>query len=494
METISHSEITEKALSLINLVNFKVLASLDPKEKLQRKHYVVFGINELLRVMLANGWDMCMQNGFAYIYNGAYWKKIGDAELCKFLGDALHRMGVRYVDANHYQYKEELYEQFKSTALPPRVIENNEVTLINLQNGTFEISSTSQRLSRPNSLDFLKYQLPFKYDEAASALMFEKYLNTALPDVEAQKVLAEYAGYVFIKHGNFKLEKSLMITGSGSNGKSVFFEIMSAMLGKENITNFSLEKITSHDYSRAMLDGKLLNYCSDIGTKLDTAVFKQMVSGEPVEARLPFGKPFTLVNYAKLLFNCNTLPQNVEHNEAFFKRLIIVPFNNTIPLEEQDPSLPLKIIDQELSGVFNWVMGGLKRLIKQGKFTHCKLIEDFVQQYRRESNNVQLFLDDSYLQKSANQKIDLRELYQSYSLFCKDYGYKPLSKINFKKRMINMEISVENTAYGEVARLVSNIPKPLPLAHPTIVKPDDSVTEILNKIVKKGTASSKPLF
>jgi putative DNA primase/helicase len=70
-----------------------------------------------------------------------------------------------------------------------------------------------------------------------------------------------------------------------------------------------------------MLDNKLVNYASEINGKMDVALFKQLVSGEPVDARLPYGVPFTLKNYAKLVFNCNELPRSVEHTEAFLQEV-----------------------------------------------------------------------------------------------------------------------------------------------------------------------------
>jgi putative DNA primase/helicase len=44
-------------------------------------------------------------------------------------------------------------------------------------------------------------------------------------------------------------------------------------------------------YFRAKLANKLVNYASEINGKLEASIFKQLVSGEPVEARLPYGQP-----------------------------------------------------------------------------------------------------------------------------------------------------------------------------------------------------------
>ena len=86
-----------------------------------------------------------------------------------------------------------------------------------------------------------------EYNPQAKAPLFEAYLNRVLPDIKRQKILAEYLGFVFIKHGSNRLkeEKALILYGTGANGKSVFFEIVSALLGAENISNYSSNKISA---------------------------------------------------------------------------------------------------------------------------------------------------------------------------------------------------------------------------------------------------------
>ena len=78
----------------------------------------------------------------------------------------------------------------------------------------------------------------------------------------------------------------------------------------------------------------MVNYASELNRGLEADTFKQLISGEPIEARLPYGQPFTLTDYAKFIFNCNELPTEVEHTHAFFRRFLIVPFPVTIPEAE----------------------------------------------------------------------------------------------------------------------------------------------------------------
>jgi len=68
----------------------------------------------------------------------------------------------------------------------------------------------------------------------------------------------------------------------------------------------------------------------------------------------------------------------------------------------QDIDLSKKIIENELSGVFNWVLSGLDRITRQRGFTKCTVAENELEQYRRESDSVEMFLAENDYKKSVN--------------------------------------------------------------------------------------------
>ena len=328
---------------------------------------------------------------------------------------------------------------------------NKDKVLINLLNGTFEISKQGTNLKQFDHSDFITYQLPFEYNPQSKAPLFEEYLNRVLPDKECQRVLAEYLGFIFIKHGSntLKEEKALILYGKGANGKSVFFEIVTAMFGNENVSNYSLQSLTEEKgFYRARISNKLVNYASEIGGKLETSLFKQMVSGEPVEACLKYGQPFTMRQYAKFIFNCNELPKDVEYTYAFFRRFLIIPFNITIPPSEQDKQLHCKIIEKELSGVFNWVLEGLNRLLLQNKFSDCEAAQRAIDQYKIESDSVQMFLRENEYSVSATNEIPLKELFNEYRNYCIESGFKACSVKTFSERLKHTGYETVRKGYG----------------------------------------------
>lgn len=478
-----HSEILEKLLEQFDVIDFVALAypkvldwreklkGLDPKsdeakelqkqiesKKINIKHYLILSVEEAHRKAVENNWNLCKNNDFIYLYNSTFWDEIDKETFQKFLGEASEKMGVDKFNSRFYEFRDKLFKQFMTIAYLPTPEADKNKVLINLQNGTFEITPDKKGLRPFNPDDFLTYQLPFSYDPDAKAPLFEKFLNEVLPDVQRQNVLAEFMGLVFIKHGSesLKIEKALILHGTGANGKSVFFEVVSALLGTNNVSNYSMQSLTNENgYFRARLANKLVNYASEINGKLESSYFKQLTSGEPIEARLPYGSPMILTDYARLIFNVNQLPKDVEHTNAFFRRFLIIPFEITIPESQQDKTLHSKIIDKELAGVFNWVLDGLERLLNQKGFSECEASQLAVNQYKLESDSVQLFLTDNDYEPDPINSTLIKDIYLSYRTYCNEDGVPPVKKGNFIKRLKDNGYTVDNIAGNKLAVFVS---------------------------------------
>ena len=206
-----------------------------------------------------------------------------------------------------------------------------------------------------------------------------------------------------------------------------------------------------------MISNKLVNYASEINGKLEASIFKQLVSGEPVEARLPYGRPFTVLNYAKLIFNCNELPWEVEHTHAFFRRFLIINFDVTIPEAEQDKDLAKKIISSELPGVLNWALEGLRRLLEQRQFTYCEAVELARKQYEIEADSVKLYLQEYMYQSSSNEFQQMQLFYKDYRDFCDREGCAPVKRNKFKNRLKNIGFVFERRNAGEVVFVTTKL-------------------------------------
>ncbi len=441
------SEVLTQLLEEFQPVDFRDYLDVPEGNNIKQKQLVVGIVKVILGTVSDKKWGMARRNDSTYVFNGKYWQHTEASILRTFLGKAAEKMGIDWKEAAHYEFQDKLLKQFEAAAnfLDPKP--GGKHTLINLQNCTLEINGRSFKKRPHNPDDFLTYILPFEYDPKADAPLFIQYLDRVLPDTASQRVLGEFLGYTFTK--DLKLEKCGILYGDGQNGKSVMFDIVNAVMGRENISNFSLGSL-KQEHNRAMIADKLINYGSEIKGDIESDIFKQLVSGEPTSACFKYRNPFIMEDIPKLMFNANTFPKDVEHSTAYFRRFLIIPFTETISEEEKDPDLAQKIIRNELPGILNWIMIGLDRILHQRKFSECAAANEVLNTFKRESDSVALFLEQEGWIANANRSVLLKEAYGHYKSFCIDEGFRALSSGNFRKRLNFHRIGSQKTNQGQV--------------------------------------------
>lgn len=457
-------------VDLVNTLQVKIKDSLTKYQnkegdidpfKIPQNLYVVAIVHEIMDAAKKINLGVFVKHGAIYIYNGKYWQEVGDEDIKRVLSNLAIKLGFYSpATAQTSDFKKKLFTQFMDTGLDGvKFDESNKKILINLRNGTLEIDKNNVKLRDHNRDDFLTYVLNYDYDENATTPIFSKFISEVLPDQTAQKVLQEFMGYVFTT--NLKLEKVAVLYGSGANGKSVFFEIMSELMGKDNLSFKGLGEICMRgergDNHRSQLEGKLINYASELNPQgADIEIFKALVSGEPISARRLFKNVFTMSNSAKLIFNANKLPTETERTHGFFRRFLIIPFSVTITEDKKDIHLHNKIIDAELSGVLNWAINGLKRLLEKENFTHSDAIEKAVSDYQKETNSVALFAEEENFVADDNGAYYNQMLYEEYKEWCKDSGMKSFNSVNFSKEFGKLGFERARTSKGRYFKVLKS--------------------------------------
>jgi putative DNA primase/helicase len=245
------------------------------------------------------------------------------------------------------------------------------------------------------------------------------------------------------------MEKMLIMFGSGSNGKSTLENIITQMIGSENICSYPLTELCDEKgYHRAQLAGKMLNIVTEMGgSKINYDYLKGIISHESISARNPFGKPFNFKPEAKLIVSTNTLPHG-EPTHGFWRRILLVPFDVIIPEEKQNKNLVNDICENELSGIFNLALQGIQRLVEQQQFSYSEEMKKAIDKYMRETDSVRSFIEDESWEKSDVNKILLKDLLVHYQSYCEASGYTPCSMNKFGNRLRDNGINVEKSSGG----------------------------------------------
>ena len=205
---------------------------------------------------------------------------------------------------------------------------------------------------------------------------------------------------------------------------TTLLNLFKVFIGEDNISAVSLEKLLRNDFALAELYGKMANIHDDISDKAlsYTGGFKMLTGGGTITAEKKYKKPFTFINYAKLIFTTNKLPESHDKTSAFFRRWIPINFPNIFEGNKKDTKILDKITTQnELSGLFNLAVVGLKNLMKNECFSNDISTDEMCVLYEKMSNSLFAFVQDRIV-VDVNGFVSKEEFYNNFCEYCKENG------------------------------------------------------------------------
>ena len=388
-------------------------------------------VNEIRKSFQEYNIEMAFFYSRFYVYTDDYWNEIKDDKIEIFIRDCCKKIYANKINFQTSSFYRALKDTFRDDL---RIIPDtdDDKILLNCSNATLEFDKKGFAQREHNIEDYLTYKLNYDYDEKETCPRWDNFLNEMLPDATHQLLLHQYIGYAFTNH--LKLEKALFLYGDGGNGKSVVQEVITKLLGKENTSSVSIGKLTKDPNTIILIEGKLLNYCSENEKTLDPTMFKTLVSGEPVLGKKLYSDVRTVSNYAKLMFNMNSLPDIKDESQSFVRRLLILNFDKKP--KKVDPELHFKIIQNELAGIFNRVLTALTLLLKDKKFVYYKELDETLTQYKYENDVVQQFIDEVHETGFPRGLTKVSEIHTFYLGFCVRHQEQRLSLTSFAKELI----------------------------------------------------------
>lgn len=301
---------------------------------------------------------------------------------------------------------------------------NSNTVLIPCKNGTVKIEAGQVSLQKPSPDDGLAYCLNCDFEEnGVPTPLFNSYLEESVPDHEVQDFLQEYLGYSLLCDCRHQI--ALWLLGSGENGKGVFSEIAAAL--HEKTAAMSIGRGLAGDFALTPLVSASLVLVDETPSKIEEQILKTLISGDAVQVNIKNRDPITVRPTAKWIINGNSLPHLSDMSDGFWRRWAIVRFDQKPRII---PLLARRIIENELSGVLDWALAGLIRVLSRGGFGVLPAaVQVEKENARANSCSVKSWFQsvEPRLTESAATGATLKAVMDNYKNWCLDMGMKPVS-------------------------------------------------------------------
>lgn len=229
-----------------------------------------------------------------------------------------------------------------------------------------------------------------------------------------------------------------VLYGTGANGKSVFLGVLEEMLGEYGLTTpFSTFKEKNYDGIpndiARMAGGRFIKSVEiKEGASLNEERIKALTGGDRVTARFLHCEYFEFDPVAKFWIAVNHKPIIRGTDEAIWRRIRLIPFEETFPPERRDKDL-LQKLKMELPGILNWAIQGCLRYQNEG-LEPVEKVRKATDQYRSESDVINQFLQEKTIEK-AGTRAKASDLYNAYKTWCMENGEQALNSTQFGRRL-----------------------------------------------------------
>ncbi len=285
---------------------------------------------------------------------------------------------------------------------------NVDKNLINLNNGIFDVKD---KKLIPHNHEYLFFtKIPTDYNPDAKCPAINNFLEEILPE-ESIQIIMEWFGYCLYR--SYFIKKAIIFVGERDTGKSTLIKVFQRLLGSENTSGVSLQKISSDKFASSQLHNKHINIYDDLSFKdiNDNGLFKVATGDGVITGERKFGEQFQFNNFSKLTFACNKIPEVKDINDdAYFGRWIIIPF--LAEITKVDKFLTEKITTkEELSGLLNLALLNLEKIIEKQDFSYGRDPEEIKKEMLLSGSMVANFVHEC-LEEEIGSWIGKDEMYE----------------------------------------------------------------------------------
>lgn len=268
--------------------------------------------------------------------------------------------------------------------------------LLNVANGTLDLRTCELRDHSPT--DRLTKVARGAYRTDIDPTTWNEFLERVLPDTDVREFLQRLAGVGLVGR---VLEHVLgILTGTGRNGKGVFYGALGHALGDYYLfAEPDLFMQRQGHSSTGEMDLRGVRWAvvseNDKGRQLAEATMKRLTGGDPITARHLYQNLVTFTASHTPILVTNHLPTVSGDDPAVWARIRVVPFDVVIPAAERDSHLPERL-ELQADAILSWAIAGYQDYIKRGRLDEPDAVTVATDAYQKDNDAVARFIDECF--------------------------------------------------------------------------------------------------
>lgn len=308
------------------------------------------------------------------------------------------------------------------------------------------VELTTGRL-RPHERGAYCSQITQTGPDTKGSEMWSAFLDTiTCGDGSVRGFLQLVAGMSLI--GAVYQEGIIIAYGGGRNGKSTYFNALGAVLG-DYTGSIDIKVITTDRANKgaslATLRGKRLVITGELEEhqRLSVATLKQLASTDRLVIEEKFKQPETVKQTHTLVLFTNHLPRVGSTDNGTWRRLIVVPFNATIPAGTGIQNYADVLVKEAGGAILSWAIEGAVNFTRNGfKLDIPEVVEEATEAYREREDWLTNFINERCIRES-NARVGAADLYREYREWAESTG-------DYVRRLNDFDTTMEAAGFQKI--------------------------------------------
>ncbi|MDP3960297.1 MAG: phage/plasmid primase, P4 family [Pseudorhodobacter sp.] len=244
--------------------------------------------------------------------------------------------------------------------------------------------------------------MPVTLDEDAECPEFDRFFARIQPDPDMRSFLLRWFA---LSMTGLVEQKLAFFYGMGANGKSVLVDLMARIMGDYAATA-KIESLTGTNRRGGgdatpdlvpLIGARLVRAAEpDEGVRWQEGLIKDLTGGEPILVRALRADFVSVRPIFSLTINGNHKPDIRGTDDGIWRRLLLVPFDVTIPKAEQIPKAELDaLLQAEAGAIFTHrLLPALREYLENG-LQEPDSVLNATAEFREDSDPFGSFLDEA---------------------------------------------------------------------------------------------------